>query len=268
MEDKIKNIKVHIKLLLKYFSFNLKCNMEYRVSFLSQVIGMIINNSAFLFFWWVIFRNVSSIQGYSFSDVLILWGLASSTYAVNFLFFGNVLELSSLIISGGLDSFLVQPKDVVINSSAARMEVSAWGDLLYGFIIFALSGRFSLFNLLLFTVFAFVGGIIFFATMLFINSLAFYLGNIESSKRIFEMFFLTFSTYPEGIYGKYIRMLFYTFIPVGFMAFMPVGVIKSFSIIRLLIIFTAAFVYISAAYIIFYKGLARYESGNLMDGKL
>jgi ABC-2 type transport system permease protein len=261
-------VKKHFYLLAKYFVFNLKCSMEYRVSFIVQVIGMIINNSSFLFFWWVIYRNVNTISGYTFSDILILWGLASATYGFNYILFGNVRDLTGIIINGGLDSYLLQPKDVVLNVCASRTEVSAWGDLLYGFILLTLSGRFSLGLLLLFTLFTIVGGMLFFATSLVINSLALYFGNIESTKRIFENFFITFATYPEGIFGKYMRMVFYTILPVGFIAYMPVGIMKSFSLIKTLMLLIVMVLYIIIAYWVFYNGLKRYESGNMLENKI
>lgn len=261
-------VKKHLNLLSKYFVFNLKCSMEYRVSFIVQVIGMIINNSSFLFFWWVIYRNVNTIAGYTFSDILILWGLASSTFGFNYILFGNVRDLTGIIINGGLDSYLLQPKDVIINVCASKTEVSAWGDLMYGFVLLVLSGRFSLTMLLLFTLFTIVGGILFFATSLVINSLALYFGNVESTKRIFENFFITFATYPEGIFGKYLRVVFYTILPVGFIAYMPVGLMKTFSIEKTLLLLIVMIIYIVIAYLIFYNGLKRYESGNLMESKI
>ena len=258
----------HLKLLMKYFIFNLKCNLQYRVSFIVQVVGMIINNSSFLFFWWIIYRNVNNINGYTFADTMILWGLASATYGFCHIFLGNTNSLSGIIVNGSLDSFLIQPKDVVINSCASRMVVSAWGDLAFGYILLFISGRFTLSGITLFTLFTIVGGLIFFSTSLAINSLSLYFGNIESTKRMVEMFFLTFATYPEGLFGKYLRLVFYTFLPVGFMVYMPVGIMDNFSLGRTLIVLTAAAIALLSSYSLFYKGLKRYESGNIMEGKI
>jgi ABC-2 type transport system permease protein len=258
----------HINLLRQYFLFNLKCSLQYRTSFIIQVIGMIINNSSFLFFWWVIYQNVSNIKGYTFSDVLILWGLASSTYGITYIIFGNGNELSNLIVTGGLDSYLLQPKDIIINACASRTQVSAWGDLIFGFILFFLSGKFSALNFFLFILFTVVGGLIFFSTILAINSLALFLGNIEGTKRLVEMFFLTFATYPEGLFGKYLRIVFYTFLPVGFMVYLPVGIMANFSVLRTFVVLIAATIALMLSYTLFYKGLKRYESGNLMENKL
>jgi ABC-2 type transport system permease protein len=261
-------VKKHLRLLSKYFLFNLKCSLQYRTSFIVQVVGMIINNSSFLFFWWVIYQNVSSIKGYTFADILTLWGLSSSAYGFNYILFGNSRELSNAIITGGLDSYMLQPKDIVINACAARTEVSAWGDLFFGYILLVLSGRFSLLNLVLFTLFIVTGGLIFFATNLALNSLSLFLGNIESTKRIVEMFYLTFSTYPEGIFGKYIRVIFYTLLPVGFMVYLPVGIIASFSLLKVFIVLAGAAAVLAVSYWLFYTGLKRYESGNLIEGKI
>lgn len=261
-------VKKHLKLLKQYFIFNLKCSLEYRASFIIQVIGMIINNSSFLFFWWVLYSNVDTIGGYTFSDTMILWGLASSTYGFTHIIFGNVQELSNTIITGELDSYIIQPKDIVINSCASRTQVSAWGDLIYGYILFAISGRAEILPLLLYTLFIATGGIIYFASLLIVNSLALYFGNIEGTKRIVEMFILAFSTYPEGIFGKYFRFIFYTLIPVGFMSFLPVNIMKEFNAVGILAVITSAILYVFIGYRVFYGGLKRYESGNMMEAKI
>lgn len=261
-------VKKHFSLIMKYFVFNLKCSLEYRTSFILQVVGMVINNSSFLFFLSVLFNNVNNIKGYTFSDIMVLWGLATSTYGFVYIFLGNVGDLSNLIVSGGLDSYLIQPRDVVINSCASRTQMSAWGDLLYGFILFFISGSVTLKGLLLFTLFTITGGLIFFSTLLVANSLSLYLGSIESSKRMIEMFFVTFSTYPKGIFGKYLRMVFYSILPIGFVVYMPAEIVRNFDFIKMLIVFAATALYLLIAYGIFYRGLKRYESGNLMEGKI
>ena len=261
-------VNKHFSLLFKYFRFNLKCSMEYKAGFITQVIGMIINNSSLLFFWWVLYKNTGTISGYTFSDVLILWALASSSYGIYYILFGSGRELSNTIITGDLDSFLLQPKDVVINSCASRMEVSAWGDFIYGYILLFISGSFTIGHFILYCIFVITGGMLMFSTSLAVNSLALYLGNIDGIKRIFEMFYLTFATYPESIFGKFLRVLFYTLLPVGFMVYLPVGIIKNFNLLNMLIVFAAAVFYFTASYLIFYKGIKRYESGNLMENKI
>jgi ABC-2 type transport system permease protein len=114
--------------------------MEYRVSFLVQSFGMILNNAAFIFFWWILFNNVSSIGGYSFKDEMMLWAITSSSFGLCFISFGNVTQITRMILNGELDTYLLQPKDPLTNIVCSRTVVSAWGDFLYGIILFFFKG--------------------------------------------------------------------------------------------------------------------------------
>lgn len=261
-------VKRHFKILLSYIKFNLKCSSEYKISFLTQIFGMILNNGSFLIFWWIIFRNVNIIGGYSFEDVLTLWGLASSSFGLTYILFGNVRELSDFIISGRLDSYILQPADIVLNTSASKMEVSAWGDLIYGYILLLLAGRFDFKGVFLFTLFTVTGSIIYFSLILLLNSLAFYLGNVESTKKVLDMFFLTFATYPEGIFDNFIRFLLYSILPVGFSIYIPIKVFNNFSLLNIILVILAALVWLFISFKVFYSGLKRYESANIMEAKI
>lgn len=129
-------VKKSLKLMCYYFKFNISSAMEYRVSFLIQSIGMIINNSAFIFFWWILFNNVNTIGGYGFKDVMMLWALSSTSFGICFVIFGNINQITRMILNGELDTYLLQPKDPLINIICSKTIVSAWGDTLYGIILF------------------------------------------------------------------------------------------------------------------------------------
>ncbi|MDF2519984.1 MAG: hypothetical protein K0R84_612, partial [Clostridia bacterium] len=127
-------VKKSIRLMLYYFKFNMSAVMEYRVSFLVQSFGMMLNNSAFIFFWWILFNNVETIGGYTFRDEMLLWALSSSSFGLCFVAFGNVSQITRMILNGELDTYLLQPKDPLINILCSKTIVSAWGDTLYGII--------------------------------------------------------------------------------------------------------------------------------------
>ncbi len=105
----------HLKLVGLYFKYNLQSAMEYRASFITQALGMFLNNSIFIFFWWVIFQKVTSIGGYGFRDIMLVWAMAASTFGAVHIVFGNVGRLPEIIMKGELDTFLVQPKNVYMS---------------------------------------------------------------------------------------------------------------------------------------------------------
>lgn len=261
-------VKKHIKLIFLYFKFNLSSAMEYRVSFITQTIGMALNNAFFIFFWWVVFRRIDDIGGYGFKDVMVIWALSASIFGFLHIFFGNVRRLSGIIINGELDTYLLQPKDVYLNVHCSRMEVSAWGDLLYGFILIVFVYGFDPLKILLFTCFVVMGGLLSGAVMASADTLTFFIGNSSSITRLVLEFFLNFSLYPDSIFRKQVKWLIYSLIPTGFVAFIPYRMMQAFSWPGLLALIAFDTAYILAAYGFFRCGLKRYESGNLITTKL
>lgn len=251
-----------------YFKFNISSAMEYRVSFLIQSIGMIINNSAFIFFWWILFNNVNTIGGYGFKDVMMLWALSSTSFGISFVVFGNINQITRMILNGGLDTYLLQPKDPLINIICSKTIVSAWGDTLYGIILFFFIKGINIKIFLLFLLFCITGAIMFSSVLITIHSLSFYTGNTEGLAQLVTEFLISFSIYPEGIFKGGIKYILYTIIPAGFMVYIPAKVFNDFNISRIFAVLAAALIWMCIAYMMFYRGLKKYESGNLILNKL
>ena len=132
-------MKRHLVIFGRYFRVNLIAALEYRASFVSQAFGMALSNGAFVFFWWIAFAQIGgTIGGYGFRDVMFVWAVASSAIGLSFVFFANVNQLTRLIVTGELDTFLLQPCNLLVNFACARTSLSSWGDLAYGFVLMAL----------------------------------------------------------------------------------------------------------------------------------
>ncbi|GCD10841.1 ABC transporter permease [Clostridium tagluense] len=260
--------KKSLKLMGYYFKFNISSVMEYRMSFLVQCFGMILNNSAFIFFWWILFENISTIGGYGFKDEMMLWALMSTSFGLCFVVFGNVNQITRMIINGELDSYLLQPKDPLINILCSKTIVSAWGDTLYGVILFFIIKGFHVRSFLLFLLFCITGALILASVLVTFHALSFYSGNTEGLAQLATEFFISFSIYPEGIFSNAVKYILYTVIPVAFVVYIPAKVINEFSLVMLLEVLGVALVWIVIAYTMFYKGLKKYESGNLITNKL
>lgn len=77
-----------------------------------------------------------------------------------------------------------------------------------------------------------------------------------------------FGTYPEGIFNKAIKIFLYTIVPVGIANYMPLQIIINFNVINLLIVIGCTVLIVALAFIIFYRGLRRYSSSNLMSARI
>jgi ABC-2 type transport system permease protein len=261
-------VRKSLKLMLYYFKFNISSVMEYRVSFLVQSFGMILNNAAFIFFWWILFSNVSSIGGYSFKDEMMLWAITSTSFGLCFVSFGNVTQITRMILNGELDTYLLQPKDPLTNIVCSRTVVSAWGDFLYGIILFFFIKGFDIRGFLLFLLFCITGALLYASVLISFHAPSFFSGNTEGLANLVIEFLISFTIYPEGIFRGGVKFILYTVIPAVFIVYIPASVIKQFSIIMMLEVLVVAVIWVVIAYFIFYQGLKRYESGNLIVNKL
>jgi ABC-2 type transport system permease protein len=259
-----KAARAYARLARRYFWSNLKSAAEYRVNFIAQVLGMLLNNAAFIYFWKVLIARAGKVAGYSFEDIMFLWAVAASAFGLAHVVFGNVRRLGALVMSGGLDVFLLQPKNVLVNAALARTEVSAWGDLLYGIVLIAVTASPGPLRWLLFALFVSAGSILYASTFVRMESLYFFMGNAQGLSRSFLEIILSSTLYPDRIYPAAVRALFYSIIPAGYIVFMPLKAFRALDVPTALISVLAAAAYAGLAFLAFGAGLKRYESGNLV----
>ena len=259
-----KAVKAYLRLSAAYFSCNLRSAAEYRTNFAVQVLGMLLNNAAFIFFWKVLLSRAGSVAGYGFKDIMFLWALAASSFGLGHILFGNAPRLGSIAVSGQLDVYLLQPKNVLLNVSLARTEVAAWGDLLYGIILLAVVAHPGPGRWVLFLVFVCSGAVLYMSSFVLVESLYFFVGNAQGVSRAFFELILSATLYPDRIFSAPVRALLYSIIPAGYIVFVPLKAYKLMSLPLAGVSLAAAVVYAGLAFLAFGAGLKRYESGNLI----
>lgn len=261
-------VKNNLSVMKAYFLLNLSASMEYRTSFLIQMVGMMLNNVSFAFFWWLLFWRFPDIGGYGYGDVMMLWAISSAGFGVCFILFGNSGRLVEMIVTGELDSYLLQPKNVLLSAISSKTVVSAWGDLVYGFILFFIIRGLDIGALLLFIGFTLTAALILGAVLISFNALAFWFGDMRSLGGLVLEFMITFTIYPAGIFDGFAKFVLFSVLPAGFVTMIPVQVMKNFELkwVILTLIVTAVWVFL--AFFIFGKGLKKYESGNLIVQKM
>ena len=145
-------VKKELKVFILSFKYAVMREMLNKTTFITNILFMILNNASFIVQWIILYSLKSNIGGYSLKEVLLLWALAASTYGVAHLFFENAFNLSDIINNGKLDSYIVQPKNILLSSITSEIKISAIGDILYGYIILFIYGI-TIKNFLLFTLF-------------------------------------------------------------------------------------------------------------------
>lgn len=260
-------VKNQIKVVLLSTKYAIEREMLNKVTFVSNIIFMILNNSSFIIQWLILYSLKDNVGGYTFKQVILLWGLAAATFGFSRFFFKEAFNLSDIINKGKLDAFLIQPKNVLLSSITSSVDVSALGDMLYGYIMLIIYGI-SIKNFLLFTLFMISGGFLLTSISIIFNSLSFWFGRVEIIANTVGNLMVNFATYPDGIFKGLVKVLFYTILPIGFVNYIPLRIMSEFNLEKFILVIGVSIFFIIFAFIVFYRGLKRYSSSNLMNARV
>ena len=254
-----------IRFLFAVWKANLLSAMEYRAAFLSQVIGMMVNNFMYFAIWIIFFDRFKDVRGWDLSDMYLTFGVLASSFGLVSVLFGNAFNLSEVISNGRLDYYLSMPRPVLLHAVASRMIASGMGDFTYGFVSYALSGYFSWDGLLRFVLATLLAATVFAAFLILIQSLTFWLGIMSNLSALALNVMLTFGIYPITLFDNYAKLILFTLIPAALMGAVPADFIRVFTwqTLAQLLVGAAAFLFVAVA--IFRLGLKRYESGSAIE---
>lgn len=259
-------VKNQLKVTIKSIKYNIMRQMLNKVTFVSNIIFMMLNNACFLIQWIILFNLKETMGGYDLQDVFLLWALAASTYGLAHITCHKAFRLPELIINGKLDQFLVQPKDVLISAITSDTAVSAIGDLLYGIIVLLVCKP-TIEVIALFIFFTITGAIVVVSFAVIVGSLSFWFVKADNFSENLNGAIINFATYPDSIFKGSIKIILYTIIPVGIANYMPIHVMMKFDFFEFFIVILGTIFISVLSYVIFNIGLKRYSSTNLMGSR-
>lgn len=254
--------------LVALWRANLQSAMEYRVSFLTQVLGMMLNNALYFLFWVLFFARFKEVRGWGVDDMVLLFGIVATCFGLGTYLFGNVLNLAEVIAEGRLDYYLSLPRPVLLHALASRSHVSGLGDVCYGLLTFLIFGQVSPDSLARFALAVACGAAVFVAFLVSVHSLAFWIGGASQLGHQALSALVTFATYPLSLFDGAARLVLLTLVPAALIGTLPARLVRGFSWADLLALAGGAAVFLALALLVFSRGLRRYESGSAINVQL
>lgn len=176
-----------MRVLLSFYRYNLLSVMEYRASFITLVVFMILNDAVFLSIWYFLFDRFHTVRGMTFGEFIPLLSIFVLIFAFMHIFSRGVHFISDMIRDGQLDHHLLLPGNIVFRILASSLDTSAIGDLIYGLLLLFLIPNISTIVVVKIILFALIGVVGFTGFMLAIHSLSFYFGHIgKTAQAAFE----------------------------------------------------------------------------------
>ncbi len=254
--------------LLAFFATYVRANfqiaLEYRISFWVQVFAMVLNDAMWIAFWGIFFARFPTVRDYGFSDVVAVWSLTALAVGLGSGLFGGTWSYAAHVAQGRLDFFLTLPKPVLFHLAISRMNVGAWGDVIFGLAVYLTLGHPTPLTVALFLHLSVASAAVYVAYGILANALAFWLGNSEGFTAQLNNAVIAFSVYPSALFTGAVKVLLFTLIPAGFISYVPVALLRDWSWLLALALLGAAAFALLLATAVFHTGLRRYESGNTL----
>jgi len=260
-------IKKELHFALYATKKNLQNSAELRTSFLMNIVGMAINNTAFIILWLFFVKSVGIIGGWTAADIIGLNGYTAICYGIVFSAGGGIRKLADYTASGAFDRFMLSPKNLLLRLATAYFSVSAIGDIIFGIVcltIYALLIHANIIQILLILLLVIISTIVFLAAVIVIYSTSFFFTDADSVTRGFFELFFTPSLFHGGAFQGVMRFIFTFAIPSLLIGSLPIEIIKNISLGKLLMVSILAIFWFIFSIKFFNWSIKKYESSNFM----
>jgi len=254
---------------IKLAFFNIKKNFqnakELKSAFITSIIGMCINNIAFIVLWYYFGKMVGNINGWKPFDVFGLYAFSSTSFGFVNSFLYGIYNIPTYISTGNFDKYLLTPRNILLKVATSSISTSAIGDFVFGIIcfgIFAIVTKLNFLQIIVSILLMIISSIVFFAFSLICMSVSFYLMDGDNISQGLYGMFISASLYHGGAFTGILKAIFIFIIPSLLLGAIPVEIVKSLSFNNICLIVIFSFFWLVISILFFNKSLKKYESNN------
>lgn len=217
--------KFYAKLYLKIVAQDMKSKMSYRADFIISTIGMLFTNIAGFLAFYIIFRTFPSIDGWSYNEMLFMYGFSLISLTGVQCFFDNNWNLRMYVYSGDFIKYCFRPVNLFFYYISEVFDIKGLGQFAFGICVLVyawgkLALPISLLIILKLIVALFSASLFMIALMNAAAATCFWLTN-TGYVMVFTFNFKDYSKYPASVYNPVFKFIFTFIIPIAFIAYYP-----------------------------------------------
>lgn len=211
---------------LAVLSSRMRSQRSYRTNFRIDLASSFLVGLIELAEVWVLFHNVHSLGGFTFAQVLLVFGLADLAFSMADMFFGHCDNLPTYIRAGTLDVFYLRPQPLLAqlitsDISLRRLTRAAVGVASIAIALVINDIHWSLGHVALLALSLLSGFAIFGALFVWAAGAQFFLINGAEMTNAFVYGGRYAATQPGAVWNRPLKVLFGFFFPMAFTAYLP-----------------------------------------------
>ncbi len=257
----------YVRLFVQYFVQYCKVRLEYKSDLFISIVTTLVATGFSLALVLILFERAPEIAGWSFHEILFLYGFGLiplalfNAVSVNLYFFGEVY-----IVEGKFDRVLLRPVHSLFQVMSEQFRLESLSDAAVGagvalYAASQLDIRIGPYEVLLAAWAIGCGFTVYIAVFLLLTCISFWVEDrVGVIPPIYNM--LSFGRYPLDIYNPLIKFLLSWIVPFGFAAFYPASKLlgKPDYELYFLLLPVVAGVFLAAAVLVWNRGVNNYES--------
>lgn len=251
-----------LRFFLHLLRLNLKAARSMRLAYTLRSVFAIVTHSIYIVLWFVFFDAIPSLGGWQLEHILLAYGMAIAAWGiVSFLAYG-LRTLPRQIETGELDTYLTQPRPVLLNIAMSSPKITGPGEVIFGLALAIYAAVRADVALGLFALALACACLVFASIILAFASLGFWVRDFHSSAEELYFNFNLLSTRPAPIFTGWLKLLIFTVVPVGFMTHLPLQFLLDNQSGAIFATIAGTCACMAGSYALFRYGLGCYESGN------
>ena len=260
-------LRYYLGLYGAYFRLGLKTMAQYRADVWVMAVSTAITSGATLLFLSVLFGKITQLQGWSFYEVVLIYGLVSVSGGLDAVFLNMPHSLWGYVLRGRLDVLLLRPARPLFQLFGEQcLNPMAAGGLVVGIAIVPvalarLELAFRAWWLLYIPLVAISGAVLWFSIYLILACMTFWI-TTAGALMIPMGYIPEFARYPLSIYGRPIQLVLTWVLPFAMAGLFPAGFLLGKEGYRLygLLAPLIGWVFLGLALLIWSVAVRRYKS--------
>ncbi len=265
----LKTIKRMLKMHRIFIAQDLKKMMEYKIDFLTGAFSFLLGQAINIAYLWIIFSQIPQLKGWSYDQIIFIYGFSLLPKAIDHLFFDNLWLVGySIVAKGEFDKYLTRPINPLFTVIVERFQVDAFGELVVGIVLIAsvigkVSLQWSVLNVILFILIIPFATLIYTGIKILTSALSFW---TKRSGQVTHLVYAVndFAKYPTTIYNNFIKTVITYIIPFACTAFYPASyfITGENPLFNLGLTVVMSMVLMTVSILVWNKGVSAYESAG------
>ena len=258
----------YMKLYLCMAKMNFKVMKQYKFDMIVGALSTLLMQISSIIFLWTIFDNVKVFAGWTYSEVLLVYGIFTLCRGLNHIFFDNLWIIGKEFIRRGtFDILLVRPANELFQIVGQKIQIDGVGTFVLGIAVTKVAAdgldlTLTISNVCLWLLIILMGTLIIASINLIFAVSSFWV--IRSNNIIWMIFsFADFAQYPLEAFGLGIKFVLTVVIPYGFVSYYPVScMLGKESFLYIVYELGILFVLVVLALKLWKFGMKKYESAG------